>query len=102
MSAKRAEMALAASQDGKIGKDWASTAGTGGRQGAWGISGRLGQLIAYTGVIALILLCPCIAIFMYAVPHAKFFTKNLQESLAEYCSHDQVCQLLLMHEIKDA
>ena len=50
------------------GKTWAETAGTGDRHGAWGLGGTAGNVIAYTGTIALLLLCPCVAIYLCALP----------------------------------
>ena len=50
--------------DAKKGGTWAETAGTGGRKGAWGLSGTLGSLVAYVGTILLVTLCPAITILM--------------------------------------
>ena len=60
----RVQMAETKLVDTKKGATWSESAGTGGRKGAWGISGSLGSLVAYVGTILLVTLCPAITIYM--------------------------------------
>jgi hypothetical protein len=47
-----------------VGNSWAETAGTGGRSGAWGLSGVLGSMIAWVGTVLLVVCCPAITILL--------------------------------------
>lgn len=45
-------------------KEWCDTDGTGDRHGAWGLGGDAGKIIAYTGTVLLLLLCPLVVIYL--------------------------------------